>query len=222
MGPKKKASDDPATPSTTTKKAKLPSLVQHIELLLDETPKLSLQALKSQLGDARDIDFSNGAPNTQLKKALVKGVEENKFSKLGGSYVKLGYTEPQVAEEPSSSQRLAPQWRGLKVLKKEAAKSERSKCQQCGQLFAAGAQRLQVMDDSLFKACIQPGDCHEGVSRGYVEGIGPQGETVARRKFFVHPSCLAAANDSCEAAFYANLPLLDIDHNDRSDDEYHP
>ena len=60
---------------------------------------------------------------------------------------------------------------------------------------------MKVQDRSLFEACLTPGATHEGVSRGYIEGVPPDNEFIAIKKFFIHSSCKAAAEAKFEEIF---------------------
>ena len=68
--------------------------------------------------------------------------------------------------------------------------------------------RLKVTDNSLFEMCIAPGDHHEGVYRGYVEGVPPDGRTVSKKTFFIHENCLQSANEMFEKEFRKEWTLI--------------
>ena len=68
-------------------------------------------------------------------------------------------------------------------------------------MIEKGTYSYKLLDNSLFQMCIAPEDHHEGVSRGYVENVPPDGRTVSRKIFFVHENCLNEANEKFETKF---------------------
>ena len=99
-------------------------------------------------------------------------------------------------------------WLGLKIEIREKAKTGKSNCKSCNTMIKKGSCRYKVTDHSLFKMCIAPGDHHEGVSRGYVENVPPDGRTVSKKTFFVHENCLNEANDKLEGKFREDWAII--------------
>lgn len=181
--------------------------------------KLSLIRLKKELSERFEIDFSSTRSKNNLKVALTKCVSEGMLEKYGASYklpeLELDAEDCIACEEENEAEAAAEQikklvpergrWRGLYVLSVKKSKMGRAKCRGCGNVIVKGQKQIEVSDDSLFKMLVFPGDCHEGVSRGYVECGYPGFEVVSRNKFFVHDGdCKTAADERYEQEFHRN------------------
>ena len=176
---------------------------------------ISLPALKKAINECYGIDMSLARNKMNLKHALVNCVETEQLKKVGGSYRIFGLEEVEkladTSEQRDDGKYNPPvdgNWLCLGVKKREKAKSGRSSCKSCDQIIEKGSWRLDVVDESLFKMCIAPGDHHEGVSRGYVECVPPDGQTVSRKSFFIHEGCLEAANEKFEIQFRKEWEII--------------
>ena len=175
--------------------------------------KMSLSALKKALAEAYGIDMSNARNKMKLKEALINGVEKEQLKKVSGSYQMFDIEKKEIDSDEDNLETKAchpvdVNWKGLSIKKREKAKSCRSTCKSCTKSIEKGAWRLEVVDDSLFQMCIAPGDCHEGVSRGYVECVPPDGSTVSRKIFFIHEHCLEEANKRFEIEFRQKWEII--------------
>ena len=175
--------------------------------------KMSLQSLKKALNEAYGIDMSITRNKTHLKSALLKCVESQQLEQIGGSYRPFGAKE--ISSRPCKNEENQEEyppvdgiWGGLSVQKREKAKSARSTCKCCNEPIEKGTWRLNVVDGSLFQMCIAPGDHHEGVSRGYVECVPPDGKTVSRRSFFIHEECQAVAEEKFKREFHEQWAII--------------
>ena len=169
--------------------------------------KVSLPQIKKHLSDEYEIDMNVTQNKTKLKEALGKCVQENKLAKIASSF-QLLQNEANTSISQEDQQKTNTDyssangiWLGLKVEKQEKAKTGRSTCKCCNKMIEKNVSILKVTDNSLFKMCIFPGDQHEGVSRGYVEDVPPDGRTVSKKTFFIHENCLDSANEMFETEF---------------------
>ena len=169
--------------------------------------KMSLPMLKKKLREEYGLNMNLTRNKFILKRALSTCVEEKKIEKIGDSFQSIQVENKNVnsAEEIDEHSFNHPPndsvWLGLRIEAQEKAKTGRSTCKSCDKMIEKGACRLKVLDNSLFKMCIAPGDHHEGVFRGYVECVPPDNRTVSKKIFFIHESCLKAANEKFEAEF---------------------
>ena len=169
--------------------------------------KITLPVLKKKLREEYGLNMNLTRNKFILKKALSSCVEEKKLEKVGNSFQLIQDKNKNInaAEEIDEHSFNHPPndsvWLGLRIEAQEKAKTGRSTCKSCDKMIEKGACRLKVLDNSLFKMCIAPGDHHEGVFRGYVECVPPDNRTVSKKIFFIHESCLKAANEKFEAEF---------------------
>ena len=169
--------------------------------------KVSLPQIKKQLSDEYGIDMNVTQNKTKLKEALGKCVQEKKLAKIASSFqllqneAKTSFPHEEQQKTNTDYSSANGIWLGLRVEKKENAKTGRSTCKSCNKMIEKNVSRLKVTDNSLFEMCISPGDHHEGVSRGYVESVPPDGRTVSKKTFFIHENCLKSANEMFETEF---------------------
>lgn len=201
------------------KATKSSSMVEKVVFCVQETGgggKVSLPKLKAELQRRFDMNLDNTRSKNSLKSALTKLVDENKLVKEGASYklpdaVNVSEVTEEVGWTPGDKRvhvedkikKYCPvrgRWRGLYALNTKKA-TGRAICGACRGKIEKGEQQVQVSDDSLFRMVVWPEDCHEGVTRGYVECGYPGHEVIARTKFFIHPRCKEAAERRCEEKF---------------------
>ena len=169
--------------------------------------KMSLPMLKKKLREEYGLNMNLTRNKFILKRALSTCVEEKKIEKIGDSFQSIQDKNKNVnsAEEIDEHSFNHPPkdgvWLGLRIETQEKAKTGRSTCKNCDKIIEKDSCRLKVLDNSLFKMCIAPGDHHEGVFRGYVEGVPPDNRTVSKKTFFIHESCVKEANAKFEEEF---------------------
>ena len=201
------------------KKKKVDDEEQWVTKLMDVIKKkngrkISLPQIKKYFGDEYGIDMNVVQNRAKLKDALGNCVREKKLTKIASSFQLLENDEktsiPNEAKLKTNSDYPSVDgiWLGLRVEKQEKAKTGRSTCKCCNKMIEKNTCRLKVTDNSLFEMCIAPGDHHEGVYRGYVEGVPPDGRTVSKKTFFIHENCLQSANEMFEKEFRKEWTLI--------------
>lgn len=214
----KRKSDSTAKKASPKKKAKKSSWVDKVMAVFstdDDVGKLGLASIKKKIEESCGLDMKAKKNKNFLKKALTKCVDDEKLLKIEGSYALPEWynqkkKELEEHEEMTSRALDDPEfkypvdypWSGLRVIKQEKAKSNRSTCRACGNTIDKGASRMQVQDSCLYYACTNG----EDTARPYIEGDYPV--DVSKSKFFIHSSCKDLAEHQFEEQFHRDWKQL--------------